>query len=304
MVSEFVIDFHDCQWKITVRLGGRPGQAAAHLNVLIWPKQGRSLHPMSNFDKGLKMTRLLKHILFVCVCSFALTGHAIVKSPDTSAEPIAGSISDAERAYTEGNYEKAAKLYRTLAEQGSIEAQLVLGSLYETGIGVPQDKKEAARWYRLAAEKGNAKAQSKLGAIYDIGLDVPQDKNEAARWWRLAAEQGDDFAQLSLGSMYDRGKAFPRDFNEAVKWYRLAAEQGNAFAQEKLAWKYELGEGVPQDDVLAHMWFSIAASDKSAPGRIFAKKQRDAIATRMTEKQIGKARELAKKCIANRFRGC
>lgn len=250
------------------------------------------------------MKQLLKHILFVCACLFALTGNAIVKSPDTPAEPAAGSLQEAERVYADGNYEKAAKLYRVLAEHGSTEAQMVLGSLYEIGMGVPQDKKEAAKWYRLAAEQGNPKAQSKLGAIYDIGLDVPQDKQEAAKWWRLAAEQGDDFAQLNLGSMYDRGKPFPRDFKEAVKWYRLAAEQGNAFAQEKLGWKYELGEGVPQDDVLAHMWFNIAANDKSAPGRIFAKKQRDSLATRMTEQQIAKARELAKKCTANKFKGC
>lgn len=249
------------------------------------------------------MKPLLKCILFICACLFALSGHAIVKPPAID-EPAAGSLSDAERAYVDGKYEKAAKLYRALAEQGGTEAKLILGSMYETGMGVAQDKKEAAKWYRLAAEQGNAKAQSKLGAIYDIGIGVPQDKMEAAKWWQLAAEKGDDFAQLNLGSMHDRGKIYPQNFQEALRWYRLAAEQGNVFAQEKLGWKYELGEGVAQNDVLAYMWFNIAAGDKSAAGRYAAKNQRDALATRMTAKQIAEARELSRKCMANRFNGC
>jgi uncharacterized protein len=65
-----------------------------------------------------------------------------------------------------------------------------------------------------------------------------------------------------------------------------------------------LGDGVPQDDVLAHMWLNIAASDDSTAGRDAAIEQRDAIATRMTAKQIAKARELARKCTANKFKGC
>jgi len=93
-----------------------------------------------------------------------------------------------------------------------------------------------------------------------------------------------------------------------VKWYRLAAEQGNSFAQEKLAWKYLLGEGVPQDDVLAHMWLSIAVSDDPTSEHKAAThqriQQRDAIARRMTAEQIAKARELARKCKVNKFKGC
>lgn len=254
------------------------------------------------------MNQLLKQAMLVCVCLFALTGQAMAISSAISVEPIAGSPLDAERAYAEGNFAKAVKVYRSLAEQGDAEAQLILGSMYDIGLGVPQDYMEAVKWYRLAAEQGNAKAQSKLGSMYDIGLGVPQDYIEAVKWWRLAAEQGDDFAQLNLGRVYDHGKVVPQDFKEAVKWYRLAAEQGNVFAQEKLGWKYILGEGVPQDDVLAHMWLNIAVSNDSSPGRKVAMhqrtQQRDAIARRMTTEQIAKAQELARKCTANKFKGC
>ena len=254
------------------------------------------------------MSRSLKYLLLVCMCSFALSGHAIVKEPDIIVEPTADPLSEAGRAYAEGDYVKAAKLYRPMAEKGDAEAQLILGSMHDIGLGVPQDRKEAVRWYRMAAEQGNARAQSKLGSVYDIGLGVPQDRKESIKWWRLAAEKGDDFAQLNLGAIYDHGKGVSVDFKEAVKWYRLAAEQGNVFAQEKLGWKYILGNGVPQDDVLAYMWLDIAISNDFTPGRKVAIhqriQQRDAIARRMTAGQIAKARELVKKCIAGKFKGC
>lgn len=254
------------------------------------------------------MKPLLKHILLFCVCLFLLTGHATTNSPDISTEPTPGSLSDADRAYTSGVYAKALKLYRSLAEQGDVKAQIMLGSMYDVGLGVSQDYLEAAKWYLLAAKQGDAKAQSKLGSMYDIGLGVPQDSKEAIKWWRLAAEQGDAFSQLNLGAKYDHGKIVSQDFKEAVKWYRQAAEQGNAFAQEKLAWKYILGNGVPQDDVLAHMWLDISASNDHTPGGKIAAhqrvQQRDAIARRMTAEQITKARELARKCLANKFNGC
>ncbi len=254
------------------------------------------------------MNKLLKQALLVCVCLFALTGQAMANLPAVPLEPVAGSPLDAERAYAEGNFAKAASVYMSLAEQGNAEAQLILGSMYDIGLGVPQNYTEAVKWYRKAAEQGNARAQSKLGSMYDIGVGISQDYMEAIKWWRLAAEQGDALAQLSLGRIYDHGRVVPKDFTEAVKWYRLAAEQGNVFAQEKLAWKYIMGEGVPQDDVLAHMWLNIAIIVDSTPGRKVAMhqrtQQRDAIARRMAPEQIIKARELARKCIANKFKGC
>lgn len=250
------------------------------------------------------MKQLPLHILLFCACLFAPTVHATVKPPVTPDESIVDPLSDAGSAFLVGNYAKAANLYRPLAEQGDAEAQLILGTIHDIGLGVPQDYREAVKWYRLAAEQGYARAQSKLGSMYDIGLGVPQDSKEAAKWWRLAAENGDASAQLNLGAMYDRGKIVPQDFKEAVKWYRLAAEQDNVFAQEKLGWKYAIGKGVPQDDVLAYMWFHLAAGKETTPGRHVAMKQRDSLATRMTAEQIAKARELIQKCLAKRFRGC
>ena len=37
---------------------------------------------------------------------------------------------------------------RALAEQGDAGAQVLLGMMYDTGAGVPEDDTEAVRWYR------------------------------------------------------------------------------------------------------------------------------------------------------------
>ena len=54
---------------------------------------------------------------------------------------------------TEENKAKAAKLFREAAEQGHVSSQFNLGIMYDTGVGVPEDKGEATKWIRKAAEQ-------------------------------------------------------------------------------------------------------------------------------------------------------
>ena len=117
------------------------------------------------------------------------------------------------------------------AEQGEVEAQASLGSLYFNGKGsVELSHKRAAKWYQLAAEQGHAKAQFRLGFLYMNGFGVPQDWQLAVKWSQLAAEQGHAGAQFNIGFLYANGFGVPQDWQAAAKWYQLAAEQGLAMA--------------------------------------------------------------------------
>lgn len=125
---------------------------------------------------------------------------------------------------------KIDELHRA-AEQGEVEAQASLGSLYFNGKGsVELSHKRAAKWYQLAAEQGHAKAQFRLGFLYMNGFGVPQDWQLAVKWSQLAAEQGYAGAQFNIGFLYANGFGVPQDWQTATKWYQLAAEQGNAMA--------------------------------------------------------------------------
>ena len=90
------------------------------------------------------------------------------------------------------------------AEQGDIEAQGMLGFMYDYGIGIQKDDTEAARWYRMAAEQGHTDAQFNLGFEYATGKGVPQDYVRAFAWWNILAVQGDEAALENLGIITKR----------------------------------------------------------------------------------------------------
>ena len=81
--------------------------------------------------------------------------------------------------------EGTASLMGLVSRHGNAAAQYNLGVMYNNGLGVA----EAVRWYRMAAEQEHANARTILGFMYGTGQGVPQDHSAAARWHRLAAEQ-------------------------------------------------------------------------------------------------------------------
>ena len=99
----------------------------------------------------------------------------------------ADSIEEAEFAYDRGDYTRAARLFRPLAEQGLASAQNNLGGMYTQGRGVSQDYQEALKWYRRAAKQGIASAQNNLGLMYENGRGVRRDLIHAHMWYNVAA---------------------------------------------------------------------------------------------------------------------
>ena len=142
---------------------------------------------------------------------------------------------------------------------------------------------------KVAAEQGDAEAQVSLGSMYDTGEGIAQNHTEAVRWFRMAAEQGLANAQFKLGIMYSDGRGVPKNDAEAVRWIRKAAEQGDVIAQVKLGYTYQTAEGIPKDYVQAYVWMSIAA----AQGHEWAKSNLNTIAKKMTTADIAQAQELS-----------
>jgi TPR repeat protein len=178
------------------------------------------------------------------------------------------------------------------AEQGSVSAQVLLGTLHLDGKGVPSDPFAAGKWLLMAAEQGNSEAQSRLAVMYTDGIGVPKDSFEALRWKfesaskgeqrRTAiatatsplsvragrasileyvpyAEQGSSLAQYTLGRMYFDAPYGQRDEKLAVEWLRKAATQGHPRAAIELAEILALGIGVSADDQEALAWYRVGA---------------------------------------------
>jgi len=201
------------------------------------------------------------------------------------------------QAYGRGDYRTALNEFRPLADQGQAQAQDYLGQMYANGQGVPQDHVEAIRWLSLAAEQSLPIAQYHLGLMYQKGRGVPQHYAQAAQWYRLAADHGHVAARASLGLLYLDGLGVPQSYEEAKHWLHLAAGQGNALAQLQLGNLYKDGRGVREDYVQAHMWFTLAALQ----GLKEASTLRDALAQRMTRRQIAEAQQLAREIVPRQW---
>jgi TPR repeat protein len=186
----------------------------------------------------------------------------------------------------------------------------------EKGLGVPRYYAKALEWWRRSAAQGYAPAQSQLSFMYANGMGVRLDHRESVRWSRLAANQGHASAQYNLGASYYGGHGVGQDYAEAAKWFRSAAEQGDTSSQIFLGFMYSKGEGVERNYVLAYLWYSLAAQrlapntsqhndrhDRREKTGFYGKlradqltnaiRNRDFLATLMTDDQIGEALRLA-----------
>ena len=69
---------------------------------------------------------------------------------------VAGDLEDGMAAYDVGDYQKAFRLWKRSAEQGAMAAQILLGSMYAEGKGVPEDYVRAYSWLSIVAAQGEA----------------------------------------------------------------------------------------------------------------------------------------------------
>ena len=90
-------------------------------------------------------------------------------------------------AHERGDYVTAYRESLLPAEQGDVVAQMLLGLLYGTGRGVPQDDVEAYAWWNLAAAQG-IKAAAKGRDIALEGM-TPAQVAQAQKLSRTLAQR-------------------------------------------------------------------------------------------------------------------
>ena len=109
--------------------------------------------------------------------------------PALDAQASTGSEA-ARRDYDRGNYAAALQKLQPLTEAGDASAEVLLGTMYANGKGVPKDDAQAAAWFWKAAIVGNSDAQLALSAAYADGRGVAQSDDIANYWrWKVATAQ-------------------------------------------------------------------------------------------------------------------
>ncbi len=194
----------------------------------------------------------------------------------------------------DGNAKRQAKAFAVAKEQaaaGEEKAALLLGLLYDRGIGVSADPGQAMHWYQQAGE--NAVSQFILGtyAAEGKGIEKNKDKGMALLQQSVndkfsyadfnmavlqqqsnqdfltdlthAYELGNSHAGIVLADYYLTGNNDSEKMKQARQIYQGLAEKGDRDAQLKLAYMEEKGLGSEPDMVGAQRWYTASAEQGS-----------------------------------------
>ena len=183
-------------------------------------------------------------------------------------------------------------------------SQKCLGSMYEKGFKVKQDKKKAEEWYLKSANSGDDDAMSLLGSLY---MDMKEnekalywlkkssnngntssefqiasyyiannDKKNALYWLNKSSNGGDAEAQYILAKMLYNGVYIEKNESKAVNLIKMSSDQGNPYAQLFLGNLYKEGGILGKSYTKAMGYFNLAckggledACDSKASFNIF-----------------------------------
>lgn len=87
------------------------------------------------------------------------------------------------------------KVIKEMANEGNIEACMLLAIRYESAAKSDNDIVNAIYWYRIAAEAGEVNAQLKLAEIYENGPFIKKNIYEAISWYKIASMNGSEIAK-------------------------------------------------------------------------------------------------------------
>ncbi|VDN07580.1 unnamed protein product [Thelazia callipaeda] len=176
--------------------------------------------------------------------------------------------------YTRWNIDEARAIFEKLGEEGSADAQLALGFMYATGLGVAESSQaKALIYYTFSALGGNPLAQMALGYRHWSGISVQQNCERALTWYRKVAQRVNKLVRISGGSAMQRIR-LPDEQDSVstssssssildpnlLNYYKYLADKGDLQAQVGLGQLYLTGgRGVEQNMELASQYFSTAA---------------------------------------------
>lgn len=211
---------------------------------------------------------------------------------DAKSQYIIGSL------YNEGlcvgeNKKKAVEMIGKAAEQNYISAQFYLGLFYLQGNGVQENSSEAIKWLERCAEADETRCQIVLSEIYLKGQGVPKSAMRAAGWLEKAAKQNDAHAISKLGVMYATGEHIPQDLNKAENLLKRGAERGQAVNQYLLAILLsdpEMGQPSKRE---AYKWVNLAANASDEKIASKAIELRAELEKSMPLQEVVEAQELA-----------
>ncbi|CAJ0939634.1 unnamed protein product, partial [Mesorhabditis belari] len=163
--------------------------------------------------------------------------------------------------------DESKRLFEELAQTGSPDAQLGLGFMHATAVGMTKsDQAKALIYYTFAALGGQPLAQMAVGYRYLYGIGVPQNCEQALTYYQKVAKKVADAVKFSTSPSIQRlrltdelegsvsASGGPMDQN-LIEYYKFLADKGDVAAQVGLGQLFLTGsKGVEQDFDEAHKY--------------------------------------------------
>lgn len=124
--------------------------------------------------------------------------------------------------YYQAAYQKATEQ----ARKNVLQAKLILGIMYEDGIGIKKDYRSAIKWYRNALEQNpqDSHANFLLGHFYE---KKEKSLKNAIHYYKEAAARGHIYAKFALATFFanhkltdDESKQLGFDITEALDFLK------------------------------------------------------------------------------------
>jgi TPR repeat protein len=154
-------------------------------------------------------------------------------------------------------------------------SMMVLGEIYEHGLGVAVDSQKSVNYYKAAAQAGQADALLRLAEMKLAGMDIAMDLDvtlaaKIAFRGMLENKVPDPcFGIKRIARIYSKGTGIiPQNHPLAAAWYQLAADSGDAESAWIVARYHLLGEDVEKDTATLRKYLTLAAERKVAPAMI------------------------------------
>ena len=148
---------------------------------------------------------------------------AAAKGPQGLVLPPAEVAEYFLNSYDEKNIPLALSLLAPLVENKDAAAAYLMGEIYATGNGVPQNIEKAEQYFEFAEQEGNVDALSRKAYLYYRGEGRPKDMAKAFALFERASEGGNLGSRIQAAEMLFNGLGVERNSEKAKQLYEQAA---------------------------------------------------------------------------------
>ena len=174
----------------------------------------------------------IKNFFLICLC--------ITFVPLATAQDVEDIHNQGVDAFSNGNYNKAAKYLQKACDNGSAQSCGALGSMYYFGQGVKQNYVQALKLGEQSCNDGFVPACFNVAILYDEPhVGIKQNYTKSAQFFEKSCI--DDFTAgcASAGVAYHKGIGVKHDYDKAAKYHRKACDDNVGVACRNLAILYQ-----------------------------------------------------------------